>query len=91
MRREHDVGPAQAVRNLRLVLVHVERRAGDVLCFESGDQSGFVHHRTARSVDEESGRLHLGEFDCADQAARFGQQRDVQREEIGLRQHRDRG
>ena len=30
----------------------------------------------------------MGEFARADQAARFGEQRDVQREEIGLREHR---
>ena len=84
MRRQHDVRTAQAVADQRLALVDVEGRSGNGAGFERGDEGGFIHHRTARGIDEKRRALHTRELGSADQVARVGGQRHVQRDEIGF-------
>ncbi len=46
----------------RLLLEHVERRAGDAVRAQRLDQRRLVDDRTARDVDEIGGRLHQREL-----------------------------
>src|SRR2546422_9102184 len=53
VRQQDDLLHGQEIgRHLRLLLVHVQRRAGNLLAVERGDQRGFVHDVAARRVDK---------------------------------------
>jgi hypothetical protein len=86
--REDDVGALEAGVNERFLFKDVEAGAGNFFGFEGVDESGFVYYGTARSVDEEGGRLHAEEFGRVEELASVGIERDVQRDEVGFGEER---
>jgi len=60
-----------------LLLPHVERGAGQALFLERTGEGLLVHHRAARGVDQDRGRLHAAEERLADEVARLGIQQRV--------------
>src|SRR5262249_27008089 len=85
MRSGDDVGHFQERRrHVRLVLEYVEARAGDLALLERARQRLLVDDRPARGIDQEGGRLHQREFTGTDLVSGRGQQRRMQRHEIGI-------
>ena len=44
MRRQDYVWAKQAVADLRFAFENIERRAGNLMLFESGNERGFLNH-----------------------------------------------
>ena len=68
VRRQHDVFELRQIRmDLRFILEHVERRAGDHVLLQRPRQRTLVDDRAARRVDQESRPLHARERRLIDQ------------------------
>jgi hypothetical protein len=72
--------------HLRLLLEDVDAGAGDPALAERLDESRLVHHRPPRRVDQVCGLLHGAERPGVDQVSGLGDQRGVERDEVGLAQ-----
>jgi hypothetical protein len=68
-------------------LEHIQRRTADAPDSERLDECGLVDDRAPRSVDQHGGRLHAGQPAGVDQVQRVIDQRQVERNEVGFRQH----
>ena len=75
---EDHVGALEAGVDEGLLFEDVEAGARYFLGFKGVDERGFVNHRTAGSIDEESGRLHAEELGGVEQAASVAVQRHVE-------------
>ena len=75
----------------RLLLEHVERRAGQAPARERAQEGGLVDDPAARDVHEPRPRLHAGEGGVIDEVAGGGRERHVEGDEIGLGEHVGQG
>jgi hypothetical protein len=75
----------------RLLLEHVERRAGDPAAVDRLGQRRLVDNAPARGVDHDCRRLHQAELAPADQPQRLGGARRVDRDHVRGRQQRLEG
>src|SRR5579859_1282868 len=82
VRRHDDIGTLEAGMDEGLLFENVEGGAGDFFGFESVNERGFVNDGAAGSVDYKRGGLHAKKFWNVEQAARFGIERNVKRDEI---------
>ena len=89
VRRQHDVLERdQAFLDRGLMLVHVERRAGDHARTQRLDERPLVDDRPARRVDEHRGRLHPGQPGRVEEMARLGRRRAVDADDVGAGEER---
>src|SRR6185369_12959462 len=74
------------IERQRLLVVHVEPRAGELALAKRGDERGFVDDWAARRVDQIGRRLHQGELASADELARAVAEHQVNAHDVGARQ-----
>ena len=83
VRDEHDVlERQQAGMDGGLVLVDIERRAGNQPLLERPDERRFVDHRAARGVDEIRRPLHARKRLPVDEMPGLGRQVHVERDDV---------
>ena len=70
---------------------HIECRAANGVPLQAIDQRGLVNDRPARGIDQHRIRLHSGQLDGAEQAARLSRQRQVDGNEMAGLQQRIEG
>src|ERR1044071_812341 len=81
--RNHFVEREQRmIRRRRLLLKYIQRSASDDSLFDGCEQSALVYESTASAIDDANAAFHLRESSCADDAARLGGQRSVDREKV---------
>ena len=87
MGRHHDrVERQERAAGRRLLLEHVERRAGDDAVAERIDQIVQIHDRAAADVDEAGRALHLRELRGAEEFFRARRVRGGDDDEVALPQ-----
>ena len=87
MRRQHDVGSLDERAVVGLLHIDVDRCARDLPRLESRDERVLVEELAARGVDDAHAVAHLRDRVRVDRIARLVVQRQVQGQEIGLREH----
>src|SRR5205085_2112783 len=70
-------------RHTGFLLAYIQRCPGNSLFTQSAEQRIFIHHATARGVDEISARLHAAKLFVAKHPARLFVLRQMERDEIG--------
>src|SRR5712691_582904 len=73
MRGHHDIVhiPQRTIGRQGLPWRHVERGTANLLALDRSDQGVFDDHLTARDVDEQRARLHVGKRRVVEQALRL--------------------
>ena len=74
--------PGRSGCDIRLVLEHVERGAGDHAVTQRDGECGLVDDGAARGVHEVGVVAHAGERRGVDQVARLRQERRVERDDV---------